>query len=353
MTAKQRKATHTAVSGKEASCRPGFTLTELLVVIALIALLVTLLLVALKHVQQKSREVSTMATMQAFSNACDAFQQEHGFYPGIVPEATLVSDSGAGLAEAPQFSGTENAWLHMMGGFAREADDPDGYLDLTVGWSQVSFDTPSGGTYLVKVNQALYGEGPVINGQSFAPYFTPGTKDFGVADGQLDGGSGLELPDLLDAWGQPIIFLRRQRSVGALSTSVTNKLAQFDPAGMAPYVKSTALGAYGYDQTLTKPPADPIAGTGSVLVTSPDPEKTLGAILGHPSMTSIDADGDYVGPARGAYMLLSAGADGIYFSRHDGPGSKGSPVDDVLADYYEDNPNIFDEYDDIIRFGGD
>ena len=57
----------------------AFTLTELLVVIAIIVLLVSLLLAALGKVMDQARRNSTLSTAKAFSNACDAFQQEHGF----------------------------------------------------------------------------------------------------------------------------------------------------------------------------------------------------------------------------------------------------------------------------------
>ena len=88
--------------------RRGFTLIEIMVVIGIIALLVGILLPALSKVQERARMTQTLGLMQEFSKACDAFQQEFGRYPGLVPEEILAND--------PQISGTENAMLELMGG---------------------------------------------------------------------------------------------------------------------------------------------------------------------------------------------------------------------------------------------
>jgi hypothetical protein len=57
-----------------------------------------------------------------------------------------------------------------------------------------------------------------------------------------------------------------------------------------------------------------------------------------------------LGQARGAFMLLSAGPDGVYFSRHDGPGEPGdgNEVDNIIPF----GPSIIEEFDDVLIFGG-
>jgi hypothetical protein len=56
------------------------------------------------------------------------------------------------------------------------------------------------------------------------------------------------------------------------------------------------------------------------------------------------------GSSRGAIVLISAGADGIYFSAGDGPGSPSTPEPDVVQ--YHANPQVIKDFDDIILFGG-
>jgi len=331
------------------SASRAFTLTELLVVIALIVLLVTLLLGALSAVQSKARETRTLATMQAFANACDAFQQEQGFYPGVVPENIMASDADANSSGISGFSGTENAMLHLMGSAVRQADVGTTEFNENYpagdGWQTHLFHKPNNEIYPVKVNIGRIGDGPVINGKAYAPYFTPGEKEFGVAAGQLSVGIGPQtrpLPDVLDAWGQPIIYLRRMRSIGPITALDENANPQFDIGPIASYTKAESLGRLGGNQLQD-----------SIFNTAADPLNTLGRILGHPALSTWDANNPEVviGQARGAYMLLSAGPDGVFFSREDGPGSPGNPVPDILTDDYE--ASIVTEYDDVLIFGGD
>lgn len=321
------------------SCRPGaFTLTELLVVIAIIALLAGLLLTALGQVQTKSRETTTLSTMQAFGGACETFHQEHGFYPGVVPEGILAGD--------PRISGTENAMLHLIGGFWREEDDPNGFGNIEND-RELQFNS-DGGPYRIRILRADLGNGPIINRKPYAPYLTPGDRAFGIVPGQwIVGDDRFEdpnrnidfpLPDILDAWGQPIIYLRRQRTLGKIIDDPGR--GQFDFRSIEPYVDSKRLGKFGGNQRVK-----------SILSSDVDPTNralNIEKILEHPAIP---------GQTRGGFMLLSAGADGIYFSAEDGPGSPTNPIKDVgrrigLPPPDGLPPSIFSEYDDVLIFGG-
>ena len=95
--------------------RRAFTLVELLVVIALIGVLAALLLSG-SSAQQRARATQTTSTMEAFAAACETFFQDHGQYPGVVPEALLAQDAEANDG-IPRISSLENALYHMMGGY--------------------------------------------------------------------------------------------------------------------------------------------------------------------------------------------------------------------------------------------
>lgn len=327
-------------AGRTARWRSAFTLTELLIVIAIIVLLVSLLLAAMAQVQAKGRETRTLATMQAFSNACDAFQQEHGFYPGVVPEAILAVPANQG-----QLTGTENAVLHLMGGFVREEDVGDGFgPDYPAPeWVPLVFHTAAGTPYRIKISVARIGEGPIIDDKPYAPYLTPGDDEFGLAEGQEGDDTGVRVPEILDAWGQPILYLRRSRSVGPLTDTNPGNRPQFDGAPMSAYCESTALGKFGKNQVYAG--GNP---TGSILssgVADDVRALNLKTLLQHPALP---------GQARGSYLLLSAGKDGIYLSAEDGPGAPGDAVTDVgeQIEMGDLPPTIFDEYDDVVLYGG-
>ena len=333
--------------------RPGrgraFSMVELLVVIAIISVLAGILLVALKGVRERALATQTRATMQEFSKACDSFQIEQGRYPGVIPEGLLAANY--------KLSGTENAILDMMGGVVR-GDHPEydtSFLPAD-GWEEivVNSDTPLG---KIKVNLLLIGNGPEINGTPYSPYFTPKGDELAIVNGQVLPGGGpiIEplhlLPDLVDAWGQPIIYIRRVRPVGNLVGVDDSTNPQFMLGTMKPYINSGGLGEFGQSQFNPD--------RGSILrLAADDDEKSriFAQIIRHPSFGAPNES--LAGTARGAYVLISAGKDGVYFSVADGPGTPQSPIfgngPDSLNfdDFMSLGPKVIDEFDDLRLFGG-
>lgn len=312
----------------------GFSITELLVVIGIIVLLAGILLVALGNVRDKAKRTATEGIMNSFAAACDTFQLEHGRYPGVVPDRILAEDPY-------QISSTENALLELMGGFVREADFADTSIyanDYTTadGWEEIVIAGPNG-NYRIKVNRSRIGEGPIIDGTPYPPYFTPKSDEVAVMIGeQIGEPANRKLPDLLDDWGQPILYLRQTRTRGPLAADIGNANPQFYREVILPYVESTELGELGIDQT--KPVTSrPFSVLNEVAV---DQWETLAQVLRHPALPET---------ARGAYLLVSAGPDGIYFSSHDGPGSPSNPVSDITT---MPSASIVEEYDDVRIFGG-
>ncbi len=327
-------------------------MTELLVVIGIIAVLAGILLVAMRGVRVRAKYTQTESTMQSFAAACDSFQMEHGRYPGVVPETAFA---GAAAIGPTAISGTENALLDLMGGVIR-GDDPrwnDAEFN-TSDWELIEIDgsTPLG---KIKVNRQLIGEGPVLNGQPYAPYFTPSEANLGVVKGQVDEDGFLQccrsfdprcnecLPDLLDAWGQPIIYLRRSRARGPLTMDGSGVPPQFLLRSMMPYTTSKGLGEFNKNQN----PAAIYQDYSVLNAPGNDLNTTFAQTIRHPAFGA--PDGPLTGTARGAYVLISAGPDGIFFSRTDGPGTPTAPEDDIVGDHH---PKVVDEYDDIRRLGG-
>ncbi|MCZ6836352.1 MAG: prepilin-type N-terminal cleavage/methylation domain-containing protein [Planctomycetota bacterium] len=348
-------------SRRETARHSGFSLVELMVVVSIIAVLVGLLLVALGKVRGTANITKTKNTMREFSAACDQFEQEFGRYPGPIPETVLATYTGG----PSPISSTENAILDLMGGYRVQRpsdggtsaqDDYDAYNALS-GTSTISFGSTG---WSLAVNIARIGEGPVIDGKASGPFFTPDEQSFANVAGQVFpggafGGTPPELPDLLDAWGQPIIYMRRQRTRGPLVSEDPDERPQFLIAGLSPYLQTPeGIGALGFDQVYS------VAGNsrGSILSSNLglDSEFNYAYILRHPGLGSF-YDRDKMmssSTAQGAYVLISAGPDGIYFSAEDGPGGPGDVVKDLSTLGTADaNPSqLIDEYDDIRVFGG-
>jgi prepilin-type N-terminal cleavage/methylation domain-containing protein len=315
----------------------GFTLVELLVAIGIIMVLVAILLPALGKVSNKARITSTTSTMNEFAKACDAFYAQFGYYPGIVPEEILASTPNAPI------SGMENALLHLMGGAVRD-DDPAYATDtgtvLTFG----------AGTNVVRIKVSPFniGNGPRIEGKQYESFFAPKDTQLRVSTGQVGEGS-VQLPDLIDAWGQPIGYVRAGRPTGRLTrlTEFTQPVGepypQFFLEPLFPYWRSTELGDLGFDQS-----------TNSVFNTGTPLERAnfFAQLIRNPAMGSFatlaDAQG---GTPRGKYYIFSAGPDGIFFAKTgDGP----TPTAATLIFNGNDarRADITNTYNDIIVCGG-
>ena len=335
------------------TARAGFTLVELLVVIGIIGLLIGLLLPALGKVVQRAKSTQTTGTMQEGAKACDAYFQEFGEYPSAVPDEVLYSGV-TGDTQYPKITAAENALLALMGGY-RIGSDAD-YANYS--GTEITFTTTP--AFKIKIDPTKMGEGPYKNGKKYDAFYAPKGREFGKAAGQVS--EVLALPDLIDAWGAPIAFIKQQRAIGPLVTRGANN-GQFERTGMQAYIKSAQLGEVSADQTDTA--------KGSVLNTTTvagalNPangrDLTLGQLIRHPGLNAqtgtaggvvADADKIYAGTPRGKYFLFSAGPDGIFFSRAQATTSTGAAMSDIVSSANNPaGPQVIERYDDVVVSGG-
>jgi general secretion pathway protein G len=79
----------------------GFTLVELLVVVAVIAILTTISLTMLYNVQSRSRMAKAQADTRTMASAVGAFQAHMGQMPAALADLTVAQTNASGQVGGP------------------------------------------------------------------------------------------------------------------------------------------------------------------------------------------------------------------------------------------------------------
>jgi prepilin-type N-terminal cleavage/methylation domain-containing protein len=106
----------TSASRRPAAARRGFSLTELLVVIGIIAALAAILVPVVNRAMRNAQRVRTAADLQAIAVGLDTYKQDHGSYPRVE-----LNTSGA-----PLISGAEVLCRALVAPLREEADGAAG-----------------------------------------------------------------------------------------------------------------------------------------------------------------------------------------------------------------------------------
>ena len=95
--------------------RKGFTLIEILIVVAIIAILASIVLVGLGPTQQSGRDARRLSDIRQVQNALELFYNKCGYYPGTITSGacsltepttwtgmgTMLAAAGLGLGSLP------------------------------------------------------------------------------------------------------------------------------------------------------------------------------------------------------------------------------------------------------------
>ncbi len=121
---RDRKCT---TEGRRRRCRSGFTLAELMVVVAVVAFLTAIALPNLKRAIVKARAAEAVGDLQVVRVAVLNYHADRHTYPGDVSRGRIPSGLGEYLPDG--FSLTQKYWTVDYDDWSRQAQ---GFVGLTV-----------------------------------------------------------------------------------------------------------------------------------------------------------------------------------------------------------------------------
>ena len=350
----QNRSNHRGMNHRDV--RRGFSLIELLVTIAIIALIVSIIIPALGSVRKSAKLAETRNLMNSLQQAMSSYQLSERRTPGYF----TAQEMGAQTNETQGFSGMQNAMLDLAGGVCLPA--------------QKDGDVGPSATALVPVNRASVGT---------KKYFTPDPKFYKVQAGlRVGSADNTAWPDLIDSFGAPILLWTADEAANTKINSVASfalndsgtgaavTRARFYRAQNATYLDASAVGTSRINMS-----GESILG-GSFPGRSDDTtSRTLTTLLGSPNSPNFPPTGQPAatyqtllpsGP-RGTFVIHSAGLDATYLAREDKKG-RGYVVNNAINygqnHLKQDNTaltgpdgkptsiDVAQEFDDIIMSGG-
>jgi len=304
-----------------APVRRGFSLVELLIVIAIIAVLIALIVPALSGTRNSARKVVSDKLVKEISNAASVFARDNN---GRMPGYFTVREMARTENLARGMSMTENVMLDLMG-FQTGGNNP------------VQIGPTTANT--LSIDPTLLGV-PGVDGKQ---YYVPDKKFFiaqvaGV--GQMGAlphagaeGDPAQLPDVVDAFGQPLLIWVEDDTY--ISKPNPSNPTSYTFARADSGANANAPGSKHYWATnacfLT---AQQLGKKG----TNQQTESMIGCVPPNPPATVVNSLEGFLGnpnaawrppsnlndlpsfrplASRAPFVVQSAGVDGTYFGRRD------------------------------------
>lgn len=311
--------------------REGFTIIEMLVVVAIVALIVAILLPAIAGVRRSAGKSKTLTTITDLTQASQAFLTDNRRLPGYF----TAEEMGDPDNNRRGFPAMANILLELSGGFVAPGDA------VPSGLTAISNVGPVASNTITVLPERIGSD----EGQSL--YYTPDPKALKMQDSNgamtaLD--SHKAFPHMVDAFGTPLLAWAESDTIAPDA-----EFAAIDNGGgstPARFYWNTNLAFLGRNATLVgRQAADEY--TKSLLGGShPDTDRieTMAALLGHPSYPDSQTP-PAPASSRGSLVFHSAGPNGLYIG--DSEQAAKSAGGDKLTYTGKDDP--MRRCDDVIR----
>lgn len=300
------------------NARRAFTLVELLVVMAIIAIVIALVLPAIGGSRTAAKVADSKMFCTQLSNAISTYINDENKTPGWFSESDMGSQTGFAPLTNPTkgMSEAENVMLAL-----------NGYQPSTGPGTIIN---PTGdATKNISIEPTLLG----VPGQGNKQYFTPnkkfyapqvtGTQQMASAPYADAESVGAQLPDLVDSFGTPILIWRQDETYITKPSANNYKFGAKDStAGKAKFywASNACFLTAGQTGKKARDQANPTEGT-RLAYNSPDFNLLLSGVLGNVSdpyrPATLTTPPSVPRTARASVVIHSAGADGYYLGKKD------------------------------------
>ncbi|MFN7022187.1 MAG: type II secretion system protein [Phycisphaerales bacterium] len=278
------------------SARRGFSLLELLVVMAILVIVMSIVIPSLGNFRNSARRSASLQLMASLSTAVGQFNLDQRRLPGY------FSPREMGNTTNTDFSAMENMLIDLSGG--QTTDTGTGIL--TVG--------PGGPNGTIRIDPARVGAPTnTATGSVSKAYFVPDPKFFvrqnGAGQRAQANGPARDNPVIVDAWGSPILAWRQDAEPSDdpafrfARQDSRQGVACFYAQSNAAFLNATSLGRLAINQNES-----------SLLAHFDDTRRlnALTALLGNPSFAYDNINPPRPSAARAPIVFHSAGINGAY-----------------------------------------
>lgn len=232
--------------------RPGFTLVELLTVIAIISLLIGILIPSLSAARTQAKAAKTSGLFSSLGKAIELFRNENDRYPQSNGRTPFENQSSSAT---PFLSGAQWLGLQMLG-----ADRKGFVKPITANDKPTGSGSSGDGTINEQDWLDWYALTPARTYARCATYMEPGARDVatpetyqtdfapgGAAPASLTAGTSVwnnsRLPFFVDAFGFPVLYyLANEGAERPFSTGTRNSLVigRYDQSDNIQFTGTTA-----------------------------------------------------------------------------------------------------------------